>query len=153
MLFRSQASHAPVWVGQFGAGIAFLLVGAGLHTTQTVGLALATDLAPPQDRPKVVGLMYVMLLLGIIVSAMVFGYVLESFTPGTLIRTVQAAAILTMVLNVTALWKQEGRSRTRQPGVSNEDPDFLASFKLFCSGDQALRRLWAVGLEIGRAHV
>ena len=141
-----QASHAPVWVGQLGAGIAFLLVGAGLHTTQTVGLALATDLAPPQDRPKVVGLMYVMLLLGIIVSAMVFGYVLESFTPGTLIRTVQAAAILTMVLNVTALWKQEGRSRTRQPGVSNEDPDFLASFKLFCSGDQALRRLWAVGL-------
>ena len=141
-----QSSHAPVWVGQLGAGIAFLLVGAGLHTTQTVGLALATDLAPPQDRPKVVGLMYVMLLLGIIVSAMVFGYVLESFTPGTLIRTVQAAAILTMVLNVVALWKQEGRSRSRQPGASAEDPDFLASFKLFCSGDQALRRLWAVGL-------
>ena len=28
--------------------LAFLLVGAGLHTTQTVGLALATDLAPAE---------------------------------------------------------------------------------------------------------
>ena len=28
--------------------LAFLLVGAGLHTVQTVGLALATDLAPPR---------------------------------------------------------------------------------------------------------
>ena len=31
-----------------GAALAFLLVGAGLHTTQTAGLALATDLAPGQ---------------------------------------------------------------------------------------------------------
>ena len=40
------ASNAPAFVGHFGAAIAFLLVGAGLHTVQTVGLALATDLAP-----------------------------------------------------------------------------------------------------------
>ncbi|NVO08192.1 MAG: PucC family protein, partial [Rhodoferax sp.] len=53
------ASNAPIWVGQLGTGIAFLMVGAGLHTTQTVGLALATDLAPVESQPKVVGLMYV----------------------------------------------------------------------------------------------
>ncbi|MEY2791647.1 MAG: hypothetical protein RL295_1812 [Pseudomonadota bacterium] len=141
-----QASHAPAWVGHLGAGLAFLLVGAGLHTTQTVGLALATDLAPAQDRPKVVGLMYVMLLVGIIFSSMVFGHVLEDFTPGTLIRTVQAAAVMTIGLNVIALWKQESRSRDRPPGVYEEDPDFLSSFKMFCSGDNAMRRLWAIGL-------
>jgi BCD family chlorophyll transporter-like MFS transporter len=141
-----QASHAPAWVGHLGAGMAFLLVGAGLHTTQTVGLALATDLAPAQDRPKVVGLMYVMLLVGIIFSSMVFGHVLEDFTPGTLIRTVQAAAVMTIGLNVFALWKQESRSRDRPPGVYEEDPDFLSSFKMFCSGDNAMRRLWAIGL-------
>jgi len=141
-----QASHAPAWVGHLGAGMAFLLVGAGLHTTQTVGLALATDLAPAQDRPKVVGLMYVMLLVGIIFSSMVFGHVLEDFTPGTLIRTVQAAAVMTICLNVIALWKQESRSRDRPPGVYEEDPDFLSSFKMFCSGDNAMRRLWAIGL-------
>jgi len=66
------AAAWPVWVGWCGAGIAFLLVGAGLHTTQTAGLALATDLAPVESQPRVVGLMYVMLLLGTIVSALLF---------------------------------------------------------------------------------
>ena len=45
---------------------AALIAGAGLHTTQTAGLALATDLTPPESHPKVVGLMYVMLLVGMI---------------------------------------------------------------------------------------
>ncbi|MFM8465270.1 MAG: PucC family protein, partial [Burkholderiaceae bacterium] len=94
-----QASHAPAWVGHFAAAMAFLLVGAGLHTTQTVGLALATDLAPPESRPKVVGLMYVMLLLGMMGSALMFGIALAEFSPGQLIRVIQAAAVLTLVLN------------------------------------------------------
>jgi len=32
--------------GEIGAALAFLMVGAGLHTVQTAGMALATDLAP-----------------------------------------------------------------------------------------------------------
>ena len=68
-------------MGQAGAGIAFLLVGAGLHTTQTAGLALATDLAPVESQPKVVGLMYVMLLVGTMFSAMLFGHLLADFSP------------------------------------------------------------------------
>ena len=51
-----QAGHAPAWIGQLGAALSFLLVGVGLHTTQTVGLALATDLAPVESQPKVVGM-------------------------------------------------------------------------------------------------
>ena len=39
-----QSASAPLWVGQLAAAVAFLLVGMGLHTVQTVGLALATDL-------------------------------------------------------------------------------------------------------------
>ena len=51
-----------------------LLVGLGMHTVQTAGLALATDLAPPERQPQVVGLMYVMQLIGMIGSALVLGY-------------------------------------------------------------------------------
>jgi BCD family chlorophyll transporter-like MFS transporter len=88
-----EASQAPVWVGQVAAGISFLLVGAGLHTTQTIGLALATDLAPPESHPKIVGLMYVMLLFGMIVSAVVFGAALVDFSPGRLVQVIQGAAV------------------------------------------------------------
>ncbi len=140
-----QAAHAPDWVGHLGAGMAFLLVGAGMHTTQTVGLALATDLSPPESRPKVVGLMYFMLLLGMIVSALLFGLLLKDFSPGALIRSVQGAAVLTLVLNVTALWKQEARTQ-RLGDPHEEDVDFVAALKLFAQGDQALRRLFVVGV-------
>jgi BCD family chlorophyll transporter-like MFS transporter len=140
-----QSANAPDWVGHLGAGVAFLLVGAGMHTTQTAGLALATDLSPPESRPKVVGLMCFMLLLGMILSALLFGYWLRDFSPGALIRSVQAAAVLTLVLNITALWKQEARTR-RLGDPQEEDVDFVAAMKHFTQGDQALRRLLAVGV-------
>jgi BCD family chlorophyll transporter-like MFS transporter len=139
------AKDAPVWIGQLGAAVAFLLVGAGLHTTQTVGLALATDLAPPESRPKVVGLMYVMLLFGMIVSALLFGAALADFSPGRLIRVIQAAAVITLLLNVPALWKQEPR-RSRNSIPQTVESDFRESFRTFAVGGNAIRRLVAVGL-------
>jgi BCD family chlorophyll transporter-like MFS transporter len=140
-----QAAHAPDWVGHLGAGMAFLLVGAGIHTTQTAGLALATDLSPPESRPKVVGLMYFMLLVGMILSSLIFGYLLRDFSPGALIRSIQGAAVLTLVLNITALWKQEARTQSLA-NAHEADVDFVAALKLFTQGEQALRRLLAVGL-------
>ena len=68
---RGDATSWPAWIGPMAAGVAFLLVGAGLHTVQTAGLALATDLSPPESHPKVVGLMYVMLLFGSIFTVSV----------------------------------------------------------------------------------
>ena len=38
--------NGPTWLGHAGAALAFLLVGAGMQTVQTAGLALAADLAP-----------------------------------------------------------------------------------------------------------
>lgn len=142
---QGQSSHAPAWVGQVAAAIAFLLVGAGLHTTQTVGLALATDLAPPESRPKVVGLMYVMLLLGMMVSAVAFGLALADFSPGQLIRVIQTAAVATLVLNTVALWKQETRSRSNQSGI-HATPAFRASWQLYLQDEHAFRRLLGIGL-------
>jgi BCD family chlorophyll transporter-like MFS transporter len=140
------SGHAPLWVGRAGAALAFLLVGAGLHTTQTVGLALATDLAAPESQPKVVGLMYVMLLLGMIASALVFGALLADFSDLLLVRVVQGSAVATMALNVVALWKQEARRPRGSVADAARDPTFLESWRSFSSGERAVRRLVAVGL-------
>jgi BCD family chlorophyll transporter-like MFS transporter len=141
------ASQWPVWVGWLGAGGAFLLVGAGMHVTQTVGLALATDLAPIESQPKVVGLMYVMLLVGMIASALLFGAMLADFTPLRLVRVIQGAAVTTMGLNMLALWKQETRRPVRgaqsAPPVT---PTFRSAWASFSEGGSAVRRLVAVGL-------
>ena len=139
------AGAAPAWIGDLGAGVAFLLVGAGLHTTQTVGLALATDLAPTESQPKVVGLMYVMLLFGMIASALLFGVLLANFTPGRLIQVIQGSAVATIVLNGVALWKQESRGSFR-PRTQRRQPSFRESWESFTKGGQVIRRLVAVGL-------
>jgi MFS transporter, BCD family, chlorophyll transporter len=139
------SSSVPSWVGQLAAALAFLLVGAGLHTTQTVGLALATDLAPVESQPKVVGLMYVMLLVGMVFSALLFGALLENFTPARLIQVIQGAAVATMILNILALWKQETRDRNRNK-VPAEPTTFKESWESFSRGGNAVRRLIAVGL-------
>jgi BCD family chlorophyll transporter-like MFS transporter len=140
-----QSAGQPPWVGQLGAAVAFLLVGAGLHTTQTVGLALANDLAAEESRPKVVGLMYVMLLVGMIISALVFGVLLADFSPGALIQVIQATAVTTLVLNVIALWKQEPRSRLRR-GKPAVEPSFKEAWATLTQDSRALRTLIAVGL-------
>ncbi|MEM9974772.1 MAG: PucC family protein [Pseudomonadota bacterium] len=108
-----EAVDAPRWVGLSSAALAFLLVGAGLHMVQTVGLALATDLVKQEDQPKVVGLMYVMLLFGMVISALIYGALLSDYTPGRLIQVIQGSAVVTVALNLLALWKQEGRNRER----------------------------------------
>lgn len=108
-----EAIDAPRWIGLSAAALAFLLVGAGVHIVQTVGLALATDLVPEADQPKVVGLMYVMLLVGMILSAFAYGALLETYSPGRLIQVIQGTAVVTIVLNGLAMWKQEARNRAR----------------------------------------
>lgn len=146
-----QSASAPAWVGQAAAAAAFLLVGAGLHTVQTVGLALATDLAPRRDHPKVVGFMYVMLLLGTMGSALVFGEVLADYSPGQLIQVIQACAVTTLVLNTVAIWKQEARSRARKPlrpqEAQTESPTpFADAWHALLAGGDTARRLWVIAL-------
>ena len=146
LLVLSGDNHAPVAVGQVAAALAFLLIGAGMQTAQTAGLALATDLATDENRPRIVALMYTMLLLGMVVSGVVFGYLLTGFTPMRLIQVVQGAAALTMVLNVVALWKQEARNPALTMQVPEQEPDFLRSWWKFSSIPNARRFLVAVGL-------
>lgn len=139
------ASQWPAWIGQAGAAIAFLLVGAGVHTTQTAGLALATDLAAEESQPKVVGLMYVMLLVGTIASAVVFGQLLAEFSPGRLVQVIQGAGLATMVLNVVALWKQETR-RPPRGAAPAKHASFRESWDRYIAQANAVRRLMAIGL-------
>jgi BCD family chlorophyll transporter-like MFS transporter len=145
LIVLSGDSNGPEFIGDLGAGLAFLLVGAGLHTTQTAGLALATDLAPEHARPRVVAFLYVMLLIGMVASAVVFGLVLANFSQIRLIQVVQGAGLLTMILNVIALWKQEAR----QPSLtSGERPraSFLESWREFRAAGLSRRVLISVGV-------
>ncbi len=142
---KGHAAEAPAWLGLAGAALAFLLVGAGVHMVQTAGLALATDLTPPESHARVVGLMYVMLLVGMIGSALLFGAALWNFSPGRLVQVIQGAAVVTLILNTAAMWKQETR-RPPRGARRAPDPSFRESWARFCAGEHGVRRLVVVGI-------
>ena len=145
LIILSGDTHGPIIIGQVAAALAFLLVGAGMHTVQTAGLALATDIAPAASRPRVVALLYVMLLVGTLIASLGFGAALQDFSQFRLIQVIQGAALLTMVLNCIALWQQEPRDpqRTR---LDQPRADFRAAWRTFLQRRQSGRFLLATGL-------
>jgi MFS transporter, BCD family, chlorophyll transporter len=145
LLILSGDGEGPIIIGHIGAALAFLLVGAGLHTTQTAGLALATDLARPETRPRVVALMYVALLVGMIASGLIFAALLADFTAVRLIQVVQGSAVVTMALNVLAMWKQEAR-HSAPLADATQPVDFRKAWAAFTANRQANRFLVTVGL-------
>ena len=145
LILLSEPNDAAPWLGHVSACLAFLAVGAGLHTTQTAGLALATDLATEENRPRVVALMYVMLLVGMVGGGLAFGWLLSPFSPTLLIQVVQGVAALTLALNMIALWKQEARNpgRTAEKAAPQR---FMTVWRAFTAESRARRFLAAVAL-------
>jgi BCD family chlorophyll transporter-like MFS transporter len=143
LILLSGDSHGPPIIGQVGAALAFLMAGAGLHMTQTAGLALATDLAPASVRPKVVALLCFMLLVGTVVSAVGFGFFLKPFSELRLIQVIQGSAVATMALNGLALWKQEARNPNRAAEIR---PSFKEAWAAYTRTGRAGRRLLAIGM-------
>lgn len=146
LVLTGQGQLGLGWVGQIFAGISFLLVGAGLQTTQTTGLALATDLASEESRPRVVALMYVMLLVGLVGGGMTCSALLSDFSEQRLVQVVQGAAVLTIALNLFAVWKQEARDPNRRRSKDEPAPEFRTMWRGFIEQPQARRFLWMVGL-------
>ena len=146
LILLSGDTNGSVAAARTIAGIAFLLVGAGAYITQTAGLALANDLAPARVRPRVVALLYVMLLLGIVGSSLIFGLLLRDFSQLKLIKVIQGAAMVTMVLNMVALWKQETRNPMSRTEIAEPRPRFRDAWRVFVAGGDAIRLLVVVAL-------
>ncbi len=85
-----------------------------------------------------------MLLLGMLASALLFGALLAHFSEVRLIQVVQGAGRATMVLNAIALWKQEPRDPTA-PGTTAPGRASCETWRAFNRGAQARRRLVALG--------
>ena len=142
ILFEGEATFT---LATIAAACTFLLTGIGIHVTQTAGLALATDLAPEEKRPRAVALLYVMLLVGMMFAAFVMGGLLIDFSNTRLIQVIQGAAVITMALNLVALWKQEARNKELTKG-DEDGPTFSELWNAFVSDGYNARLLTGIGI-------
>jgi len=144
LLLSGDQVAGPDWAGEVGAALAFLLTGLGMHMTQTAGLALAADRASDETRPQVVALLYVMFLIGMGVSAVLIGTLLIDFSALRLVQVVQGAAVVTIVLNVIALWKQEKVTPMTKAERDAPRPKFRDAWNDLTKGSDAGRLLVVV---------
>jgi len=130
------------------------MVGAGLQTSQTAGLALATDQASEETRPRVVTMLYTMLLVGAVSGTLIYSYLLADFTPEILVQVVQGTAMAVLVLNAIALWKQEARNPQRVAAMRAEvRRPFKDAWADFVALPQAKRFLFATALGTMAFHM
>lgn len=141
LVLSGQQTVGPAWAGEVLAALAFLMTGLGIHMTQTAGLALATDHATDETRPRVVALLYVMFLVGMGLSSVIIGWLLRDFTPLQLIRVVQGAASVGIILNLIALWKQEKVRPMSRAERAEPRPRFRDAWADLMNGGQAGRLL------------
>ncbi|WP_425099392.1 PucC family protein [Tropicibacter sp. S64] len=141
IVLSGQQTVGPAWAGEVLAALAFLMTGLGLHMTQTAGLALASDRADDDTRPRVVALLYVMLLLGMGLSSVIIGWLLRDFSEIRLIRVVQGAAVAGIALNLIALWKQEALRPMSREERETPRPRFRDAWRDLMQGGQAGRLL------------
>jgi BCD family chlorophyll transporter-like MFS transporter len=86
-----------------------------------------------------------MLLAGMLVSSLLMGVLLADFSALRLIQVIQGAAVATMVLNCTALWRQEVRNR-EATSLDREHEPFADAWRSLVSSGRTQRLLVAVGL-------
>lgn len=147
LILLAGETQVQLVAGHAASALAFLLVGAGLQVTQTTGLALATDLAPTHARPRVVALMYVMLLAGMVGAGAVYSALLADFSPTRLVQVVQGTALVTLLLNAVSMWKQEPRTHRRAPdGTPQPRVRFAEHWQRLASRSRMTRFLLTVGL-------
>ncbi len=146
LVLTGDVVHEVPFAGEVIAALAFLMTGFGLHMTQTAGIALAADRADDETRPRVVALLYVTFLVGMGISALIVGFLLRDFTDLLLIQVVQGCAVVTLVLNVIALWRQEKVKPMTRAEREAPKPAFRDAWNDYIKGGQAGRLLAVVFL-------
>lgn len=114
LLLLSGQGHLPFTIAAIVCALIFLAYGLGVNIVETAYLALVSDLTPPEERGRVLAVLWMMLVLGTIVSSVLVGNLLLDYNDERLIVILKSSAVVFLILSFASLWKQE---RLRRDGT------------------------------------
>lgn len=85
----------------------FLAYGIGVNAVETIYLATVSDITPARERGQVLGVLWIMLVLGTIVSSILMGQLLVQYSHFRLIQVMQGSAVVFVALTFVAMYNQE----------------------------------------------
>ncbi len=96
----------------------FIVYGIGVNIVETIFLALVSDITPPGERGRVLAVLWIMLVLGTVVSSVIMSMLLHSYSHLRLIQVMQGSAVIFLLLTLVALW---GREKLKPNGQIDSD--------------------------------
>lgn len=85
----------------------FLAYGIGVNIVETIYLATVSDITPAHERGQVLGVLWIMLVLGTVVSSFVLGQLLIDYNHIRLIQVMQGSAVVFIAMAFIAMFGQE----------------------------------------------
>lgn len=111
---------AALMTVNFGAGLllsvlAFAAIGGGVSAAGTTLLVLLAKLTPPARRPAAATIVWLMMIAGFAVTALIAGKFLDPFSFGRLVAVTTAVCVLAMLVTLMALRGIERASTLEKP--------------------------------------
>ena len=89
------------------AFLIFLLYGVGVNIVETTYLAMVSDNTEPEERGKILAILWLMLVIGTVTGSLFIGLSLIDYSLGALISAMQMSAFIFVVCMVLSLIRQE----------------------------------------------
>jgi BCD family chlorophyll transporter-like MFS transporter len=89
------------------AFVIFLLYGVGVNIVETTYLAMVSDNTEPEERGKILAILWLMLVIGTVAGSLFIGFTLIDYSLGALISAMQLSAFIFVVCMVLSLIRQE----------------------------------------------
>ncbi len=130
------ASLATAWMSSnLAAGIvlaivAFLLIGIGVGAAGTSLLVLLAKRTDERRRAAAASIVWIMMIGGFVITAMVTGQLLDPFSPARLVWVATALSAAAFALSVLAVWRIEpdyARPSGDERFASDPQPSFRAA--------------------------
>ena len=101
----------PTWIRTSLSFLFFLMEGIATYVAGTAYLSLITDLTDDKERGQATGVVWTLLMVGIILTGVGSSFVLSPFSFSKFVLLFQLGAIVAILLSITAIWGQERRYR------------------------------------------
>ncbi|MEJ2758085.1 MAG: BCD family MFS transporter, partial [Anaerolineales bacterium] len=129
------------WLGIAVGVFVFGAWGMGYNLASVAYFSLATELSGEKERSRTIAVMFVMMIISIIFTAVLLGQMLETYTPETLKRAFQLVAGIALVLGLLGLVRLEPRA-TQTLTTAEEGATWGEMFKTIASNKQVTRFFW-----------
>lgn len=100
--------------------LGFILIGAGVGAAGTSLLALLAAGAAPQRRAAAAAVTWIMMVMGIVISAGTAGALLEPFSWGRLVKVSGGIALAALVITIVATFRLERSVQAATPEPTRE---------------------------------